>query len=132
MSAVWVAAAETVVALLTAENTALAAMDLGRAAGLAAEKTRAVEELLVARKALDAGALRDGRVREVARRLEGLTTENRTWLERGLAAQSEIIGIVVATAQKLRRETGTGAARYTARGMSARTAGTALALSAQA
>lgn len=132
MSAVWLAAAEAVAVVLEAENAALAAMDLGRAAGLAADKMRAVDGFVAARKELDAGALRDRRVREVARRLEGLTTENRTWLERGLAAQGEVIGIVVAAARRLRRETETGAARYTARGMNARAVGTALALSAQA
>ena len=82
--------------VLAAENDALRAMDLPRAAALLAEKTEAFA-------ALEAFRAEDAQRDAVAdpaevRRLDRLTSENRALLARGIAAQQRVIGIVVRAA----------------------------------
>ena len=128
MSAQWRNAAAAVAEILEAENRALAAMDLTAAAKLTPDKERLVAALVLA----GPGDPTDPAVRDLARRLDGLTRENQARLERGLAAQRRVIEIVVAAARTVRRNSAGATGRYTARGAGARPAGVAVAFSARA
>ncbi len=73
--------------VLERENAALTVMDLREAATLTAEKAVALE-------ALAACARIPGLARELGQ-LDALAAENRRLLERAIAAQQRVIGIVV-------------------------------------
>ena len=76
-------AAERLSRVLTHENSALAALDLTRAAGFLAEKQAACEALV-----------HDGADPAAARGLHDLCVENRRLLTRALAVQQRLIGLV--------------------------------------
>ena len=78
--------------ILERENTALAAMDLPAAAACLPEKTAALTRFAEA-VAGDAGALPPD-IGPAAMRLDALARENRMLLERAMAAQERVIGIV--------------------------------------
>ena len=79
---------------LTAENTALAALDLPRAGAMLARKQRALADLAAA-QALPAS---HDAAERMARRLQGLAIENKRLLERAIAAQGRVIGVIARAA----------------------------------
>jgi hypothetical protein len=79
---------------LEAENAALGALDLPRATGLLADKQRVVAGLVAAQAA---PASRDAAER-MARRLQALAIENKRLLERAIAAQGRVIGVIAGAA----------------------------------
>ena len=97
MSTELIAAAGRLADMLIEENSALAALDLPRAASMLADKQRAVAGLLAARDAQ--GTMTTSATMEpLARRLQSLSQENRTLLERAIAVQGRVIGIVARAA----------------------------------
>ena len=89
MSADLVGAARDLANALTEENAALAALDLQRAGALVAGKERAVAAFTAAL----AGSSLDEAGRPLAQRLRSLATENKTLLERAIAAQGRVIAV---------------------------------------
>jgi hypothetical protein len=88
---------------LRAENEALAALDLSRAATLATGKITAADAFAAAYAAqAKHGGTAAGPVRDaaaiLARRLEELGTENRRLLERAVALQSRVIETIAGAA----------------------------------
>ena len=75
--------------ILERENAALAAMDLTAAAALLPEKTAVLAALPDATPGAEA---------DTARRVAGLAKENKDLLERAIAAQERVIGIVARAA----------------------------------
>lgn len=118
---------------LRAENEALAALDLGRAAGLATAKMQASDAFAAATAAatrLGARAVGEERATtaELAGRLQCLGAENRKLLEHAIALQSRVIETIAGAA--LPRAAAPG---YGAQGLMRRLRQTpALALSARA
>jgi hypothetical protein len=94
-------------AVLDLENDALRAMDLRRAATLLPEKTAAMGDLTASGKTQFGPA--DPAVVSTARKLDGLMSENRRLLERAIAAQQRVIGIVVRAAASTAVESSYGA-----------------------
>jgi hypothetical protein len=127
MSQELIAAANLLADTLTAENAALAALDLPRAGAMLADKQRAVAGFLAARDAQGA-AMQDAVFEPLARRLQSLSQENRTLLERAIAVQGRVIGVIArAAAPAVARS------RYSAHGIAGHTARpAAFALSARA
>jgi hypothetical protein len=108
-----VAAARRLDATLRAENAALAALDLARAASLLPDKARAADAFIAAQKLTDFGAIAPTGRAEVAAlsaRLTELAAENRRLLDRALRVQSRVIRMIAEAVPA------TGAARYGARG----------------
>jgi len=97
--------------LLAQENAALAALDLPRAAALLGEKQDAARSFAAAQQAAAAGATAS----PVAARLRDLAEQNRRLLERGIAIQGEVIGLIAAALPKT-----AGPPRYAATGAPAR------------
>jgi hypothetical protein len=96
---------------LRAENEALAALDLPRAAGLATAKMQASDAFAAAYAATaKTGSRAEGPVRrsaeDLATRLQHLGAENRRLLERAIAIQSRVIETIAGAA--LPRPTGPG------------------------
>jgi hypothetical protein len=96
---------------LRAENEALAALDLPRAAGLATTKVQASDAFAAAfAAAAKTGAQAQGPLRQTAEdltaRLQLLGAENRRLLERAIAIQSRVIETIAGAA--LPRHTGAG------------------------
>ena len=90
MSQDLIAVADRLADTLEAENAALTALDLPRAASMLADKQRVVAEFLAAREALGdnpAAAAQFAGFEPLVRRLESLSRENRTLLERALTVQ---------------------------------------------
>ena len=87
-------AGERLADTLTAENTALAALDLPRAGAMLARKQRALADLAAAQTV---SASHDAAER-MARRLQGLAIENKRLLERAIAAQGRVIGVIARAA----------------------------------
>ncbi len=87
------------------ENAALAALDLPRAGAMLARKQRALADLAAAQTV---PASRDAAER-MARRLQGLAIENKRLLERAIAAQGRVIGVIAGAAAAT--PTGYGAGR---------------------
>jgi hypothetical protein len=79
---------------LAEENAALTALDLPRAGAMLARKQRALADLAAAQAV---HAPRDSAER-MAKRLQGLALENKRLLERALAAQGRVIGVVAQAA----------------------------------
>ncbi len=79
--------------VLQRENTALAALDLARAASMVAEKRFAADAFALAQGI--AGMVTDQpKVIDIATRLRELANENRLLLERAIAVQSRVIGVI--------------------------------------
>jgi hypothetical protein len=90
--------------VLERENQALSAMDIRRVVALLPEKTAAAAHLSTF------GEIRPDRtLARDARRLNDLTRENRRLLERAMAAQTRVIGIVVRAAASVARHSSYGA-----------------------
>ena len=92
--------------MLESENAALAVLDLPRAGGMLADKQRAVAGLAAARTA---PAACEGAER-MARRLRALAVENKRLLERAIAAQSQVVGVIARAATATAAPTGYGPA----------------------
>jgi hypothetical protein len=88
-----IAAAVALADTLAQENKALAALDLPRAAGLLAEKTRAADAFAAAWS----GAAGGGQhiTTQLAGQLRDLASENKRLLERALTVQGRVIEVVV-------------------------------------
>jgi hypothetical protein len=99
-------AARSLTDVLRRENDALAAMDVGLAAALLAEKTAAINNLTKAREAFDQVPQED--MAPIAQSLDRLVSLNRDLLKRALAAQQRVIGIVVRAAATVTAETSYG------------------------
>lgn len=91
---------------LEAENAVLAVLDLARAAGMLAGKQHAVAGFTVAQ-----GALPDAGAERMVRRLQALAAENKRLLERAIAAQGRVIGVVARAAAAIEAPPGYGASR---------------------
>ena len=96
---------------LEAENGALIVLDLPRAGAMLARKQRALADLAAMQ---GVPAPRDAADR-VARRLQALAMENKRLLERAIAAQGRVIGVVARAAAPAVAPTSYGAARHTGR-----------------
>ncbi len=93
MSAELLAAAERLVDALERENAALATLDLPSAAAMFEDKQRAAAGFIAVRT----GSIGFGQRAAVERslgRLQLLAEQNRTLLERAIAAQRRVIGII--------------------------------------
>jgi len=93
MSRILIVATERLANVLDRENAALRAMDLRRATALLPEKAAAIADMEQAAPGLPHPSLA-----AAARRLNSVTLENRCLLERAIAAQRRVIGIVVRAA----------------------------------
>lgn len=116
-----IAAGTLLAEMLEAENAALAALDLPRAAGMLGDKQRAIANLAAVQTP---PASRDA-AQGMARRLETLAAENKRLLERAIAAQGRVIEVIARAAASSLAPAGYGSARPAGRP-------TALALSARA
>jgi hypothetical protein len=117
MSKELIAAASLLADMLAEENAALAALDLPRAAAMLADKQRVVAGFLAARDAQSV-AMPDAVIEPLARRLQSLSQENRTLLERAIAVQGRVIGVIARAAVPATAPSGYcahGTAGYTAR-----------------
>jgi hypothetical protein len=92
---------------LEAENAALTALDLPRAAGMLADKQRAVAGLAAVQTAPAPHQAAD----RMARRLRALAVENKRLLERAIAVQGRVIGVIARDSAATAAPTGYGAAR---------------------
>jgi hypothetical protein len=92
---------------LAAENAALAVLDLPRAGAMLARKQRALADLAAAPAA---PASRDAADR-MARRLQALAIENKRLLERAIATQGRVIGVIARAAAPTAGTSGYGPAR---------------------
>ena len=97
MSQELIAAASLLVDVLAEENAALTALDLSRAASMLADKQCAVAGFLTARDA-QGTAMEHAAIEPLARRLQSLSQENRTLLERAIAVQTRVIGVIARAA----------------------------------
>jgi hypothetical protein len=97
MSQELIAAARLLGDMLAEENAALTALDLPRAASMLADKQRAVAGFLAACDAKRTAAL-NTTIAPLVQRLQSLSEENRALLERAIAVQRRVIGIVVRAA----------------------------------
>ncbi len=116
---------------LAAENAALKALDLGRAATLAEPKAQALDRFLAARATAPAhlDATQRRAADDVSSRLDALVAENKRLLEHAIAVQSRVIGLIARAVPRAVAAPGT---RYLASGARARAAVPAVALSARA
>ena len=90
-----IAAAMSLADIIGQENHALRAMDLARACALLEDKNAAADRFIAAQPiGTQAGGLDQGAVLTVAARLQELAAENRILLERAMAVQGRLIGIV--------------------------------------
>lgn len=99
MSAELIEAANCLIETLTRENAALTALDLPRAAGMLADKQRTVEAFAAAQATTQSTASRAA-LEPLARRLNALAEENRLLLERSIAVQSRVIGVIARAASR--------------------------------
>ncbi|HXA22235.1 MAG TPA: hypothetical protein VNW90_08040 [Acetobacteraceae bacterium] len=97
MSQELIAAARLLADTLAEENVALTALDLPRAGSMLADKQRAVTGFLTACGAERTATL-NATIAPLAQRLQSLSEENRTLLERAIAVQGRVIGIVARAA----------------------------------
>jgi hypothetical protein len=111
MSTDLIAAGGLLADALAAENAALAALDLSRAAGMLADKQRIAAEFAAA--AQGAAQSRQA-VEQMARRLQALAIENKSLLERAMAVQGRVISVVARAATPAATSTGYGASRHAA------------------
>ena len=92
---------------LAAENAALVALDLPRAGAMLARKQRALADLA----AVQVTPVSHDSAERMARRLRALAVENKRLLERAIAAQGRVIGVIARAATATAAPTGYGAAR---------------------
>lgn len=92
---------------LTVENAALASLDLPRAGAMLARKQRAFADLAAVQVTL---ASHDAAER-MARRLRALAVENKRLLERAIAVQGRVIGVIARATTTTAARTGYGAVR---------------------
>jgi hypothetical protein len=92
---------------LETENAALAALDLPRAAGMLADKRSAVADF----DAVRTGPAPSEAAQRMARRLQGLAMENKRLLERAIAVQGRVIGVIARAATAATEPAGYGPAR---------------------
>lgn len=94
---------ERLAAVLEAENEALAALDLGRAAGMLAAKEAALAGIGAA------GAARSSQPAPCARErlaaIDTLTRDNRRLLERAIATQAKVLELVAEAARAAMAQT---------------------------
>lgn len=100
MSEALVRAAERLEAVLLAENAALAALDFNGAMALLAEKEAAAQAFSAAQAAGGADPALRERVLELGRSLGPLGESNRALLERAIAVQGRVIGMVTEAARQ--------------------------------
>src|SRR5437762_2438561 len=93
MSKELIAAAGRLADTLADENAALTSLDLPRAAAMLADKQCAVADFLAARNTL-IPAGQDASFKAMARRLQSLSDENRSLLERAITVQGRVIGVI--------------------------------------
>ena len=79
--------------IISQENQALRAMDLGGACALLGDKNAAAERFIATQPTGVAG-LDQGAIRALTATLRGLAAENRVLLERAITVQGRVIGIV--------------------------------------
>jgi hypothetical protein len=108
MSKQLIAAAIRLSDTMAAENAALAALDLPRAAAMLAAKQQAAAAFIAAQDAPLVAAQRDSAEMQL-RRLHALAAENRTLLERAIAVQSRVIGVIARAATPAITASGYGA-----------------------
>ncbi len=84
---------------VAAENAALRALDLPGAARLLPEKQAVAALLTAARAAAGAGAKPSPALRSAAARLRTLAEENRRLLERAIAVQTRVLGVLAGAAR---------------------------------
>ncbi|MGH7155806.1 MAG: hypothetical protein ACREF3_17905 [Acetobacteraceae bacterium] len=109
-------AAGNLAAALEQENAALEKLDLAAAAGCLGRKQHAVAAFATVQAALANTPIDNSasaRVIDVGNRLNRLVGENRRLLERGLAVQARVIGVI---ARAMPRAIAAGAAGYRAGG----------------
>jgi hypothetical protein len=106
-----IAAGTLLAETLQAENAALSALDLPRAAGMLVDKQRAVAGLVSVQ---GTPASREAAER-VARRLQALAMENKRLLERAIAAQGRVIGVIARAASPTPQPTAYGSLRHSGR-----------------
>ena len=90
MSTDLMTAGATLADTLEAENAALEALDLPRAVGMLEGKQRALAGFVAAQNAPLSGQAGE----RMVRRLQELATENKRLLERAMAVQGRVIGVV--------------------------------------
>jgi hypothetical protein len=101
---------------LAAENAALGALDLPRAAGMLDTKQRAAEAFIAARALAHEGApagFDAAAARGVAERLAALAEQNRRLLERAIAVQGHVIATIARAARPAALGYGAGGAPST-------------------
>jgi flagellar biosynthesis/type III secretory pathway chaperone len=136
----FIAAAVQLADMLERENRALAQHDFSRAASLLSAKTSAMDAFHLARSVAAAPAALDEKgpdasdadrhaADQIAERLRILSQDNKRLLERAIAVQGRIIGLIV---EAIPRQAAQAAGRYDARGDAAATRTTAMTLSARA
>jgi hypothetical protein len=93
-SADWLAAADVLAGILQAENDALRMTDFAAATSLLPAKRAAIEAIDVLTPSGPKAALA-----ETASRLDHLAAENRKLLNRSIAIQSQVLGIIAGAAR---------------------------------
>lgn len=93
--------------VLTVENAALAVLDLPRAGAMLARKQRALADLA----AMPATPASHDAADRMARRLRALAIENKRLLERAIAAQGRVIGVIARAATATTTPAGYGPGR---------------------
>jgi len=121
-------AAARLAEVLTAENAALAALDLPRAGAMLAEKTRAADAFVAAQQAFH-GKMPNADA-ATPMRLRALAAENQVLLQRAITAQGRVIGVIARAVSRATRDPVT--TRYGAHGRAAPTRLSAVAVSARA
>jgi hypothetical protein len=101
MTPAFIDAAARLADALARENQALTALDLALAASLLADKQRAADAFLAAQTLAphDASVTRHPAARDLAARLASLAEENRRLLERAIAVQGRVIGVLARAAR---------------------------------
>ncbi len=108
MSREAITAASVLADTLAAENAALAALDLPRAAAMLAGKQRATAAFVAVHDAPNVAAHREAAQR-LAERLRSLAAENRMLLERAITVQGRVIGVIARAAATVVPPSGYGA-----------------------
>ena len=104
MSTDLMTAGATLADTLEAENAALEALDLPRAVGMLEGKQRALAGFVAAQNAPLSGQAGE----RMVRRLQELATENKRLLERAMAVQGRVIGVVARSVPPVGASSGYG------------------------
>jgi hypothetical protein len=108
MSREVITAAGVLADLLMAENAALTALDLPRAAAMLGDKQRAAAGFVAVQDSPIVAAHREAAER-LAQHLRSLAAENRMLLERAIAVQGRVIGVIARAAASVVAPSGYGA-----------------------